>query len=370
MLNDASNVARVGLWSPKPLEWVNSSTARNASLLHAFSARWAAAEASRQHERRLVFIRPRFGLGDALNGAIAALWLAELLGATLEVCWPEAVASGWRFAVPQLEASLCKGLTDGVLEILNNRLSRGRYLVDLPDFAYFGCESCANSVVMYRQYLLASTELRRREWVAFSSNRGVTSYAFADDRPAAARPLRNILRRHATPWHAAGAALRTLLALRPRMDGVAGDDEETHCLHYRSHNMKGPLEAFLACIENATSVRVFSDLSGQYMAADADLATRNDDSRRAKLLGADAVRTGHRVRRPVNDFLAWKRLATGCDRFWISRSLFSLTAAAWSLKPHVHIAPRLVRADAESGANCSLFEPVSRVTLPLFIGYP
>lgn len=154
------------------------------------------------------------------------------------------------------------------------------------------------------------------------------------------------------------------------MDVVAGDEEEAHCLHHRSHNMKGPLEAFLACIEDATSVRVFSDLSGQYMAADAGLAMRNDDTRRAKVFGAEATSIGHRTRVPVNDFLAWKRLATGCDSFWISRSLFALTAAAWSLKPHVYIAPRLVRAGADTGANCSQFEPVSQVTLPLFIGYP
>ena len=150
------------------------------------------------------------------------------------------------------------------------------------------------------------------------------------------------------------------------MDGVVGDgdEEEAHCLHHRSHNMKGPLDAYLRCIDRERDpVRVFSDLSGQYMAHDDRLALRNDVTRRAKILGADATRTGHRVRLPVNDFLAWKRLglATGCDRFWVTK-IIALRAHGCRVEPEATRAHWAAADTRGRRQRCKMFTIRARVT--------
>ena len=69
MLNDAPNVARVGLWSPRPLEWVNSST-----QFVPPSSRHLAAGASASFEYRMLLAPSVRHKDDALAAAGVAVF--------------------------------------------------------------------------------------------------------------------------------------------------------------------------------------------------------------------------------------------------------------------------------------------------------
>ena len=136
MLNDARNVNRAGLWTPNQGAGVRVGQAVNQQPARSLATRPTSTPSQRGG------LLQRLAGGTTAGSttlrapalwaerraqrsvrSISALWLAELLGATLEMCWPEAVAGGWSLAVLQLEAALCEQLAFGALPILNNRLS-------------------------------------------------------------------------------------------------------------------------------------------------------------------------------------------------------------------------------------------------------
>lgn len=105
------------------------------------------------------------------------------------------------------------------------------------------------------------------------------------------------------------------------------------------------LNTVFPCVSGAVSLRIFSDLVGQYMA--------RDDPARA-------------IEQPVNDYAAWLEMATGCSSLWIARSLYSLTAAAAAGITDVHVLAKrnpghLLQLGQLRNFTCDAYVPLQRL---------
>jgi hypothetical protein len=310
--------------------------------------------------RRVVFVKwTKVGMGDNLNGLISAYWMSRWSNISLAICWPEGDGTlrrrPWRVA--RANAALCRALLrarqrladlscDALRAGHNGHLRVNAIGHGLRNVTWVGLSQCGHTTEYYRRFFSAKHRWQEcDETLAISVNRGISSFVFADR----SHPWHAWLRaQHGTPWQAAGAALRQMI------DTTAPPAApSSSCLHYRSHLMLPlTLNQLVPCVENATSVRVFTDLVSRHLALH------------------DHARGAASIARPVDDYRSWLDLAQGCQTYWVPTSLFALTAAAASGRADVRVIVLPQRGGSEARSfTCDVYTRLDRHR-PMHIGFP
>ena len=176
--------------------------------------------------QRLVFIRGTSGIGDSLNGLVSAYWLSHILGAELSLCWPEATHMPWRVRLESAGCVAPKARYERLARLLVRHAPpgtktqtasslTGRVLVeDNYSVARFNCGTRDLPLWSRRKW----ARLRARPTLYLVANQGLTSWLWLHSKAAEFTDVARLLREHgSSPWDAAGAALRRMLAL-PRPD--------------------------------------------------------------------------------------------------------------------------------------------------------
>jgi hypothetical protein len=254
---------------------------------------------------RVIYVRQLAGIGDNLNGLITAYWVAQLLNASLELCWPEAADRvTWRIPVHRggecltskraFESHWSRHLAGVYTGRGSNRtrkqsaggeamrMERGfhfHFLVTTPDAALLRCDCTSKLFDRHAMDngVAGAAWLRKRPTLYLTTNRGMLSFAFDDVTKAGAprTQLTRLLReRFASPWRAAAYTLQELIAL-PSSGASPGNDTCLHLRHGRTaaatRGAELPYRELLECATRHAppSIRVVTDLGSAHLDADA-----------------------------------------------------------------------------------------------------
>lgn len=228
-----------------------------------------------------VALSNQYGLGDSLNGLVTAYWIAWALDARLIVCWPPG-SQGFG-ELPIRPAHHCSQQHAAHAAELNKEYAlRGydagykvnsaqRFVMRGANFSFVSSDSIlqVDRKVWYQAHCQDDFwRLRSRPRLYLSTNRGIMVRAFYDmDDSRLGAYLR---RTYASPFDAAGAALRAILQLRPR--------QPVACLHIRSALTFAGIDDLMGCVLEreqmfpaagaALGIRIFSDIGTGHLRYD------------------------------------------------------------------------------------------------------